>query len=438
MNTILKKSLFVIAGSALIYTASSNFNLTANAEDIKLTTEYADLWNGNISLKKGDTVKWYVNVPEGTEPKGCGATIKIPDLGFGTDSHNKEEGHITLVQGENFIYEFTADEVEDILFTCWMGSGCHHNYIHVTDDGTYNTAKPDDPTDISAERNGTKVSVSFTAPESPEGARITGYKVTATDENGKRKKVIAKESPAIFEGLDDNQSYTFKVITQATSGDSSGENEFVLDAVAESETETETNTPEDNKLVTEYEDLWTGNITVKAGVLVKWYVNVPEGTDPKGCGATIKIPGLGFGTDSHNKEEGHISLVNGENFIYEFTPEEVGDILFTCWMGSQCHYNYIHVTADGVPDPNAKTGGRGMTMPSAETNSESTSITTTVTTTTTTVSNTTSAASTKAADSKNPDSPKTGVSGVGTEELILGISSLVGLLTARLKKKSSK
>lgn len=64
MNTILKKSLFVIAGSALIYTASSNFNLTANAEDIKLTTEYTDLWNGNISVKKGDTVKWYVKVPE--------------------------------------------------------------------------------------------------------------------------------------------------------------------------------------------------------------------------------------------------------------------------------------------------------------------------------------------------------------------------------------
>ena len=429
MNAILKKSLSIIAGFTLIYTTSAKTNLTAYAEDIKLTTEYADLWNGNISVKQGDTVKWYVNVPEGTEPKGCGATVKIPDLGFGTDSHNKEEGHITLVQGENFIYEFTPEEAGDILFTCWMGSGCHHNYIHVTDDGTYNIAKPNDPTDISAERNGTEVKVSFTAPESPEGAEITGYKVTATDENGKRKKVTSKESPAIFEELEENLSYTFKVVTQATSGDSSGENELVLDAVSETEPETVPTEDNENKLITEYENLWTENITVKAGVPVKWYVNVPEGTEPKGCGATVKIPDLGFGTDSHNKEEGHITLVQGENFIYEFTPEEAGDILFTCWMGSQCHYNYIHVTADGIPDPNAKTGGRGMAMASVETNTETTS------TTTTTVSNTTSTITTKTTDSKHLDSPKTGVSNVGTAEFILGISSLFVLLSVRPKKK---
>ena len=171
---------------------------------------------------------------------------------------------------------------------------------------------------------------------------------------------------------------------------------------------------------------------------MKWYVNIPEGTEPKGCGATVKIPGLGFGTDSHNKEEGHITLVQGENFIYEFTPEEVGDILFTCWMGSQCHYNYIHVTADGVPDPNAKTGGRGTTMASADTNLETTSTTTTVTTTSTTVSNTASAATTKTTDSKHLDSPKTGVSDVGTTEFILGISSLFGLFSVRTKKKYTR
>ena len=80
MKNILKKSLSVIAGFALIYIASGKVNFTANAEDIKLTTEYADLWNGNISVKQGDTVKWYVNVPEGTELKGCSATIKIREL----------------------------------------------------------------------------------------------------------------------------------------------------------------------------------------------------------------------------------------------------------------------------------------------------------------------------------------------------------------------
>ena len=102
-------------------------------------------------------------------------------------------------------------------------------------------------------------------------------------------------------------------------------------------------------IVTEYSNLWTGDITVKVGVPVKWYVNVPEGTTPIGCAATIKIPGLGWGTDTHNKEEGHLKLTEGQSFIYEFTPTETGDILFTCWMGSGCHHNYIHVTDDGNP-----------------------------------------------------------------------------------------
>ena len=101
-----------------------------------IVTEYGDLWEADISVQVGKTVKWYVNVPEGTTPKGCRATIKIPGLGWGTDSHNKEEGHLTLTEGNNFVYEFTPDKTGDILFTCWMGSGCHSNYIHVTEDAS--------------------------------------------------------------------------------------------------------------------------------------------------------------------------------------------------------------------------------------------------------------------------------------------------------------
>ncbi|MBQ3665090.1 MAG: hypothetical protein II919_03175 [Lachnospiraceae bacterium] len=99
-------------------------------------------------------------------------------------------------------------------------------------------------------------------------------------------------------------------------------------------------------VVTEYSDLWTGDISVKAGIPVKWYVNVPEGSTLLGCKATIKIPGLGWGTDTHNKDEGHLKLVEGNNLVYEFTPIEEGDILFTCWMGSGCHHNYIHVVEE--------------------------------------------------------------------------------------------
>lgn len=237
---IIKKTLSAILGFALVYTVSGHYDLSAKADDTTtLVTEYSDLWSGNITVKADSTVKWYVNVPEETEPKGCGATVKIPDLGFGTDTNSKDEEHITLVQGENFIYEFTPETERDILFTCRMGSSCHHNYIHVTADGTYKTAKPSDVTNISAERNGNNVTVSFTVPESPSGAKITGYKVTATDESGKRKKLTVNGSPAVFEGLEAEQSYTFKVITLATSGDSAGENEFVLsDAADKTENDT--------------------------------------------------------------------------------------------------------------------------------------------------------------------------------------------------------
>ena len=413
---IIKKTFSAILGFALFYNAAGHFDLTAKAADTTvLVTEYSDLWSGNISVKAGDTVKWHVNVPEGTQPKGCGATIKIPDLGWGTDTHNKEEGHLTLTQGDNFVYEFTPEETGDILFTCWMGSSCHHNYIHVTADGTYNVPKPADASDISAEWDGSKATVSFTAPQAPEGARITGYKVTATDESGKRKKVSVKESPAVFEELDQNQSYTFRIITQATSGNSAGENEFVL--AADKETENAPSEVAEQKIVTEYDQLWTGNITVKAGVPAKWYVNVPEGTELIGCARTIKIPGLGWGTDSSNKNEGHLTLEHGENFVYEFTPEEEGDILFTCWMGSQCHYNYIHVTADGTPDPDAKTGGRGNAMTTAATTAAPTATTTTI------------------APAKRYSSPKTGEAGAGAAEAVLGISALILLFSSRSKRK---
>lgn len=241
MNTF-KRTITAVFGLSLVYSAAGYFDLGAKADDTTvLVTEYSDLWSSNISVKAGDTVKWYVNVPEGTEPKGCGATVKIPDLGFGTDTNNKEEEHISLVQGENFIYEFTPETERDILFTCRMGSSCHHNYIHVTANGTYQVAKPSDPSGIFAEWNGENAAVSFTAPESPNGADITGYKVIATDESGKRKKLTVKESPAILEGLSSEQTYTIKVVTLATSGDSAGGNDFVLTADKTENVTTESN-----------------------------------------------------------------------------------------------------------------------------------------------------------------------------------------------------
>lgn len=288
---IIKKSISAFLGLALVYTVTDQYYLSAKADDATvLVTEYSDLWSGNISIKTGDTVKWYVNVPEGTEPKGCGATIKIPGLGFGTDADNKDEKHITLVQGENFIYEFTPETERDILFTCRMGSSCHHNYIHVTAGGTYKATKPSDVTNISAEWNDSDIKVSFTAPESPEGAIITGYNVTVTDENGKRKKLTVKDSPAVFEGLDADHTYTFKVITLATSGDSAGENEFVLaDAANKSENYT-TEASESNAAVT------TSAITVSSTSTNTTTASIKRQSSPKtgvtGIGTTESVFGI--------------------------------------------------------------------------------------------------------------------------------------------------
>ena len=111
------------------------------------------------------------------------------------------------------------------------------------------------------------------------------------------------------------------------------------------------------EVVTNYSDLWTGNITVKAGTTIRWYVDLPKDTDVYAgmggrsdlgrvaCEYSIKIPALGIGTDSFGYEDGQVNLGPGRTFICEFTPTEGQDIRFTCWMGSECHFNDIHVIA---------------------------------------------------------------------------------------------
>jgi len=108
------------------------------------------------------------------------------------------------------------------------------------------------------------------------------------------------------------------------------------------------------QLVTDYGDLWTKtDIAVKVGETVQWYVHVPEGVTPKGCGGTVKVPGYGAWTENRDNTQGHIVLAEGENFIYELTPAQAGDILYTCWMGSGCHKNVIHVTDGETSVPSA-------------------------------------------------------------------------------------
>ena len=221
---------FGTAGTITVRAEDDNVQATSGQENEvqKVVTEYSDLWTGKIAFKVGEPVKWYVNVPEGTEPKGCSATVKIPGLGYGTESNDKDEDHVTRTQGENFIYEFTPESEGDFIFTCWMGSGCHSNNLHVTADGTYSASAPEDPTDIRAEWNGDEVNVSFTESSVPDGAKITGYKVIATDADGKRVKGTGTSSPVTLKNLDSGKNYTIKITTLATSGSSAGENSIVL------------------------------------------------------------------------------------------------------------------------------------------------------------------------------------------------------------------
>ncbi len=62
-------------------------------------------------------------------------------------------------------------------------------------------------------------------------------------------------------------------------------------------------------------------IVVQKGIPVKWIINVEKG-DLNGCNNPITIP-------QYNKQ---VKLQMGDNLI-EFTPEDEGDIIYTCWMG---------------------------------------------------------------------------------------------------------
>lgn len=62
-------------------------------------------------------------------------------------------------------------------------------------------------------------------------------------------------------------------------------------------------------------------IIVQKGIPVKWTIKA-DADDLNGCNNPMTIPEL-------NKQ---IELVPGDNLI-EFTPEEEGDIVYTCWMG---------------------------------------------------------------------------------------------------------
>lgn len=132
------KKLKIISAMITVVILISTFAVSANAAESEsepqvIITPYEDLWKEPIEVEAGTPIEWYVSLPEGTELKGCGATVKIPGYEAWTDDFDKTQNHIVLAEGNNLIYKFDTLEPGDILFACWMGSGCHKNYIHVTE-----------------------------------------------------------------------------------------------------------------------------------------------------------------------------------------------------------------------------------------------------------------------------------------------------------------
>lgn len=84
------------------------------------------------------------------------------------------------------------------------------------------------------------------------------------------------------------------------------------------------------------------NITVQAGIPVKWVINAPKGSI-NGCNNRMFIRDYGI---EH-------SFQTGENII-EFTPTKTGTVRYSCWMGMI--RGKITVTEKGAPAPTAAAG----------------------------------------------------------------------------------
>lgn len=80
------------------------------------------------------------------------------------------------------------------------------------------------------------------------------------------------------------------------------------------------------------------DITVQAGIPVKWVINAPAGTI-NGCNYKMLISEYGI---EHEFTE-------GENII-EFTPEKTGTVQYTCWMGMIRGNIFVTEEGEEVPE----------------------------------------------------------------------------------------
>lgn len=90
------------------------------------------------------------------------------------------------------------------------------------------------------------------------------------------------------------------------------------------------------------------NITVQAGIPVKWVIDAPAGT-VNGCNYKMLLREYGI---EHEFNE-------GENVI-EFTPQKSGAVQYTCWMG-MIRGNIFVTEGDGTET--ASSGGQAVNVP---------------------------------------------------------------------------
>lgn len=216
-----------------------------------------------FTIRKGVPVKWIIT---SEDPYSCASSIVMSKYNISK----------RLSKGENII-EFTPTETGALKFSCSMGmyTGVF-NVVDAQGNGGASATDVDKFTKSSGGSCGGSIG-------GCGGCGGGGKTIQSTEETVKQEESIS---------------------TNTANGSSSANSTQVI-----------------NTVYTEDQDIQPNNFTVKAGIPVKFVIDVKE--DGFGCMSTIMIPGL-YNTPEY-LEKGKVEMV--------FTPTKSGDYRITCAMG---------------------------------------------------------------------------------------------------------
>ena len=126
-----------------------------------------------------------------------------------------------MQKGENFIYEFTPDEPGDILFTCWMGSGCHKNYIHVKQ---AESPALEDFSSAEVEAPESTASVESAPESADENAANTEISSTAESTSSSESSAVSSSASEVSSKADSTSSNTNTAAAKANNNPQTGIN----------------------------------------------------------------------------------------------------------------------------------------------------------------------------------------------------------------------